>query len=310
MIRVIARARGVRPESILPGAGSSDLIFLAFRQWLSPTSRVLILDPTYGEYAHVLAHVIGCRVDRWTLSRYDNYRVDLNELERQAQQGYDLIVIVNPNSPTGQFVPRLELEASLRKLSTETLVWVDETYIEYAGPAQSLESFAAASKNILVSKSMSKVYALSGARAAYLCGPPTVVAALRGITPPWAVSLPAQVAAVAAMQDPDYYAARYRETNELRTELAEELEALTNWEVIPGIANFLLCHLPADGPNAATLVKACRTHGLFLRDASVMGRSLGSHALRIAVKDRSTNRRMLNILALVLAPPRHQLAAA
>jgi len=67
MTRVIARTRGVSPENILPAAGSSDAIFLAFRQWLTPTSRVLILDPTYGEYAHVLERVIGCRVIRLPL---------------------------------------------------------------------------------------------------------------------------------------------------------------------------------------------------------------------------------------------------
>src|SRR6185295_12031337 len=77
MARVIARTRGVAPENILPAGGSSDAIFLAFRQWLTPSSRVLILDPTYGEYAHVLEKVIGCQVDRMVLWRAHNYRVDL-----------------------------------------------------------------------------------------------------------------------------------------------------------------------------------------------------------------------------------------
>jgi histidinol-phosphate/aromatic aminotransferase/cobyric acid decarboxylase-like protein len=229
-------------------------------------------------------------------------------LEQQVQQGYDLIALVNPNSPTGQHVPRLELEMLLRKIPASTLVWVDETYIEYAGRRQSLEPFAAVSKNVVVCKSMSKVYALSGVRAAYLCGPEQIVASLRGITPPWAVSLPAQVAAVAALQDLDYYAGCYTETHKLRTELAAELEALTGWEIIPGIANFLLCHLPVDGPNAAALVNACRAQGLFLRDAGAMGQSLGAHTLRIAVKDRGTNDRMLKILARALASSCHQLA--
>src|SRR3954469_10222756 len=63
MRRVIARTRGVDPANVLPGAGSSDLIFLALRHWVHQDSRVLILDPMYGEYAHVLEQVIGCRVD-------------------------------------------------------------------------------------------------------------------------------------------------------------------------------------------------------------------------------------------------------
>ncbi len=297
MVRAIARARGVSPENILPGAGSSDLIFLALRHWLTPSSRVLILDPTYGEYAHVLEHVVRCRVDRLELARENHFQLDLDEFERVATRGYDLIVLVNPNSPTGQHVPKAALQDVLQKIPTSTRVWVDETYIEYAGPNESVEAFAATSANVVVCKSMSKVYALSGARAAYLCGPAAWMEDLRAINPPWAVSLPAQVAAVIALQDADYYAARYAETHRLRDEFAERISELTGWEILPGVANFLLCQLPEDGPDAAAVVKHCRARGLFLRDAGAMGRSLGKHTLRIAVKDPETNERMLRIIA-------------
>jgi len=299
LVETIAETRGVRPQHILPGAGSSDLIFRALREWLTPKSHALILDPTYGEYAHVLESVIGCTVDRLTLSRENGYKVDLERLEAVFADNYDLVVLVNPNSPTGRHIVRADLERLLRKVPERTRVWIDETYVEYAGHDQSLETFAARSENVIVCKSMSKVYALSGARVAYLCAGPHQLEKLRSITPPWVVSLPAQVAAVRALQDPDYYAARYRETTVLREQLATRLSSL-GLEVIPGIANFLLCHLPPDGPDAATVVQRCRKHGLFLRDAGVMGSQLGTHALRIAVKDSQTTRRMAAILAQAL----------
>jgi len=300
MTRVIARLRGVPDECLLPAAGSSDAIFLVFRHWLRPSSRVLILDPTYGEYAHVLEKVIRCHVDRMSLSRADNYRVNLEELEGVSQRGYDLMALVNPNSPTGQHMPRVELENTLRHVPVATRVWVDETYVEYAGSDESVERFAAASSNVIVCKSMSKVYALSGVRAAYLCGPARIIEELRPLTPPWAVGLPAQIAAVTALQDPDYYEARHAETHCLRAELAGHLAAFEDWEILPGIANFLLCHLPVDGPGAAEIVRRCRAYGLFLRDVGTMGSSFGQHALRIAVKDAETNRRMVEILKRVL----------
>lgn len=304
MIRAIARARGVSVKNILPAAGSSDAIFLALRYWLTSSSRVLLLDPTYGEYAHVLENVIGCQVDRFTLERQENYRINLEQFREVTGRGYDLIVLVNPNSPTGQHVPRAELEEILRGLPERTLVWIDETYVEYAGAGESLERFAADSRNVVVCKSMSKVYGLSGARAAFLCGPRERINDLRAITPPWAVSLLAQVAAVAALQDPEYYRARYAETHALREALAAELSGFAGWQIIPGVANFLLCQLPECGPDAATVVKRCRTRGLFLRNAGPMGKSLGSHALRIAVKDAATNQRMNDILKRCLGVPR------
>lgn len=300
LIRTIARVRGAASDCILPGAGSSDLIFRAFRQWFTPASRALILDPTYGEYAHVLEQIIGCQVDRLALSRRDGYRLDPSELESCFENGYDLIVLVNPNSPTGRHVSREELEPVLRRASTRTCIWIDETYIEYAGPDQSLEPFAAKSENIIVCKSMSKVYALSGVRVAYLCASPHQLEELRAITPPWAVSLPAQVSAVMALKDPEYYAEQHRETHRLRAQLVVDLKRLGVSEIVPSVANFLLCHLPPDGPDAAAVCARCREDGLFLRNAANMSTRLGPHVLRIAVKDAETNRRIVEILARAL----------
>jgi len=300
MIRTIARMRGVDEQCLLPGAGSSSLIFLAFRQWLRASSRVLILDPTYGEYAHVLEQVVRCTVDRVSLSRDDGYQLRPTHLDSRFEDDYDLIVIVNPNSPTGRHVSRPDLELLLAGVPQRTRVWIDETYVEYAGPDQSLEQFASRSENIVVCKSMSKVYALSGARAAYLCASPRSIEELRSITPPWAVSLLGQVAAVASLRDPDYYAARYQETHALRAQLVSELHARFELETIPSVANFVLCHLPPDGPSAAMVCEQSRQHGVFLRDAACMSRSLGQHALRIAVKDSETNSRVVDVLGRIL----------
>jgi len=301
LISVIARVRGVSPDNILPGAGSSDLIFRAFRQWLNPGSRVLILDPTYGEYPHVLEKVVGCKVDRITLPAEQGYQFDPALLDEHAGNAYDLIVIVNPNSPTGHAVPADALRAALQRLPLTTRVWLDETYVEYVGADQSLERFAASRPNIIVCKSMSKVYALSGLRVAYLCAAPGIINELRPLTPPWVVGLLAQVAAVNALEDLEYYAARYQETHALRYQLAEDLAVIPGLKVFPGVANFLLCQLPAGGADAAMVVQRCRTRGLFIRNAGAMGRSLGNQTIRIAVKNADTNQRIVNILKAVLA---------
>jgi len=298
LVRTIARARGVQPENILPGAGSSALIFLALRHWLTPASRVLILDPTYGEYAHVLERVIGCRVERLALERAEHYRLDPARLQAGLAGEYDLAVLVNPNSPTGRHLPRAEMEQVLRASPPATRIWVDETYVDYAGPDQSLEPFAARSENVIVCKSMSKNCALSGARVAYLCAGAHQLESLRPLTPPWAVSLPAQIAAVKALEDADYYAEKYAQTHALRQQLVEALRPL-NWEIVPSVTNFVLCHLPDHGPDADTLVAHCRERGLFLRNVASMGARLGDRAIRIAVKAAETNVQMARIISEV-----------
>lgn len=294
LIAAIAAARGVAESSVLPGAGSSDLIFRALPRWLDRRSRAVLLDPTYGEYAHVLEKVIGCEVERLRLERSAGYAVDLGKLVVRVAEGPDLVVVVNPNSPTGRGLRRDEIEVLLKAAPPRTRVWVDETYIDYTG--ESVEPLVDLYDNLIVCKSMSKGYALSGARVGYLCAGPHQLEEPRAHTPPWVVSLPAQVSAVKALADPDYYSAMRAETHRLRDALSEDLEAL-GWSVIPGAANFLLSHLPQEGPSARELVATCRERGLYLRDAAAMGTSLGERAIRIAVKDAATNRRMIGILA-------------
>lgn len=292
---VVAEKRGVGPENILPGAGSSDLIFRAFRHWLKADSRVLLLDPTYGEYSHVLEKVIGLQVDRLSLSPARNFEVEPAELEKALGKGYDMVVLVNPNSPTGRHIRRESLENLLRHTPSRTRVWIDETYVEYAGAGESLERFASSTENIVVCKSMSKVYALSGLRSAYLCAAKEALRELRAITPPWVMGLPAQVAAVIALQCPGYYTSRYRQTHVLREQLAGMLSAL-GWRVVPACANFLLAELPAGNGTAHQFVERCRAHGLYLRAATGMGMALGENMVRFAVKDAGTTRRMVDIV--------------
>jgi len=299
LIHAIATGRVVPAASLLVGAGSSDLIFRVLPRWLSRSSRVLLLDPTYGEYAHLLERVIGCQVERLTLRREDEYEVDLSALHQMLKADYDLIVLVNPNSPTGQHLGREVLLPLLEAVPKTTKVWVDETYVDFVDSAQSLEAYAAQAENVVVCKSMSKAYALSGARVAYLCGHPVLLEPLRAVTPPWVVSLVAQLAAVRALEATSYYTQRWQETAQLRQQLAEGLRTL-GWQVVPGCANFLLAFLPASGPSAETLIQRCRARGLFLRNPAATCPALGPHALRIAVKDAVTQQQMLSILQEVI----------
>jgi histidinol-phosphate/aromatic aminotransferase/cobyric acid decarboxylase-like protein len=300
MQRAIARARQVPEPCVLPGAGSSDLIFAGFRQWVTPDSRVLILDPMYGEYAHVLEKIIGVDVDRLRLCRELDYDVDCAELAASLARRYDWVILVNPNSPTGRHVKRGALERVLTEAPATTRFWIDETYVDYAGACESQEAFAASSDNVIVCKSMSKAYALSGVRAAYLCGPSRLIEELRRVCPPWSVSLPGQIAACEALADDAYYRDRWQETHTYRLQMQSDLQAI-DLDVVPGCANFLLCHLPEAGPTADVVISRARRYGLFVRDVGSMGTALGVRAIRIAVKDPHTNAKVVEILKASIA---------
>ena len=297
LIRTIASVRKIDVESVLPGAGSSDLIYLALPNWLDQNSKVLILDPTYGEYAHVLENVVNCKVDSFLLDAQYGYAFDPNSLEPYFKNEYDLIILVNPNNPAGTYIERDVLEKVLEKVPTTTRVWIDETYIEYVGSEHSMERFAVNTQNVFVCKSMSKVYALSGLRVGYLCGSLEAIESLRRLTPPWNVGLQAQVAGVKALQDPEYYESRYKQTHQLRSKLSTDLMEIANLDVINGFANFLLCKIPDTGLTTTELMEKSRRRGLYIRNVATTSPRLGERMFRVAVKDEFTNDRIVSILA-------------
>lgn len=295
LLAEIATARSLPTETLAVGAGSSDLIFRAFGQWLTPDSKVLLTDPGYGEYAHVTERVIGCRVDRFRLRREDGWRIDPARLSAAVRAGhYDLVVVVNPNNPTGRHAPAAELRSLIAAAPAQTRWWIDEAYLGYAGLSESLADLAATDPRVVVCSSLSKMYALSGIRAAYLVAEPITAAQLRRRTPPWPLSLPAQLAAVAALRDPAYYSDCWLRTHALRRQLATDLAGLDESVVVEeGVANFLTVTLPSGGPSAAQLVNECRRHDVYLRDLSPLSPEYQGRTVRIAVKDTAENARIV-----------------
>jgi len=76
--------------------------------------------------------------------------------------------------------------------------------------------------------------------------------------------------------------------------------------IVPGVANFVLCHLPHDGLSAADLVARARRLGVFVRDVGMMGTTLGAHAVRIAVKDATSNEKIIRAVASVVQGERQR----
>jgi hypothetical protein len=164
-IAEVAARRGVPAECVLPGAGSSSLLFTCLPRLLRDGASALILAPMYSEYEHSVGTLLGGVVRYHALRPEDGFAVDGDEFLREVQRIQpDAVLLVNPNNPTGRLWPRAEIIRFLDQLPAGTLVVVDEEYLDYAGAAESLEQEAAIREDLVIVKSMSKVYGLSGAR--------------------------------------------------------------------------------------------------------------------------------------------------
>lgn len=297
LLRQIASSRKIPYSGLVPGAGSSDLIFRAFTHLLPDEARVLILDPTYGEYAFATDQLKSCRVDRIQLSAKNDYAVDPSSLDPSILKSYDLVILVNPNSPTGQFLDTEHILDSIRATKGSTLFWVDETYIDYVGSSHSLERLAPSLDNLIVCKTMSKCYALSGARVGYLSTSAQRASQLKLVTPPWVVGHIGQIAGIQALKDPEYYERMYAQTAENRHELVVLIQSLPGVEsVLEGVANFIVVHLEAAAPSAETVASRCRKEGVFLREFGNMTLHEETQALRIAVRSQEENLHVYEVL--------------
>lgn len=303
LIETIAKIRGVQANHVAVSSGSSSLMFSFLPQLLSTESRVLVLSPMYGEYSHILTHVIGCEMTNFVLHRENGFRIDVEELIHQSRQ-HDAVILVNPNSPTGVYCE--EMSEIIYRIQDEgesptrcKMIWVDETYIDYIPDAHSLEPLVATTPSLIVCKSMSKCYALSGLRVAYTVS--QKITELRRFIPPWAVSLPGQLAAIAALKNPTYYNQQYTIIHEQRMRLSQELQQ-QNFSVLPGVANFILTFLPENTHHtSSSFIEACKEKGVFIRDAQNMGVSLGNNSVRFAIRSSEENERILECVKQVLA---------
>lgn len=298
LVRAISERRMIPENSILINSGSSSIIYLALPILLNRNSRVLILEPSYSEYYHVLKNVIRCDIDIHRLDKDRNYLPDIGEIKARVEaSSYDMVLLVNPNNPTGHYIPKNEMLDLIRAIKKTTLIWIDETYIEYAGDF-TLEREATDMANVIICKSMSKVYALSGIRAAYMCAHPLIVKTIKRRLPPWPLSLLSQMAAVKAIGDTEYYKRQYRLTHEYRKELAAILARNDRLKVIDGVINSLLVFV-RDG-DIRKICDGCRKYDLFIRPFYGTGREGRDDFLRIAIKDRMTNEKIAGILNRVL----------
>jgi len=287
-VQELAVRRGIPAESVLPGAGSSSLLFACLPRLLEPGRAVAVLDPMYSEYEHIAGALLGCPILRLALREEDGFAVRTEALvDLVRTQQPQAVLLVNPNNPTGRCWPREEALEFLAAIDPETWVVVDETYLEFAGEGLSLEAEAARRQRLAVVKSMSKVYALSGARVGYMVAHPSVAEELARWLPPWPVGLLSQAAAIEALRRPGYYRGRYKETRLLRDEFRAALQTLNP---LLSCTNYFLIQ----PPDPAGVASRLRERKIFVREF-FQGVLTGRY-LRITVRSKEENMRMIEAM--------------
>lgn len=280
--RDLAKLHCLSEEQILCGAGAADLIFrLALAK---KPHRALLTAPTFAEYAQAL-ELVGCEVEQYLLS-VENDFVATEEILSRITPGLDLLILCEPNNPTGRTTPPALLRKILQRCTMcGTLMAVDECFNAFLNDpaAHSLQGALQKSRNLVVFKAFTKSYALAGLRLGYaLCGDPVLAKQMQKAGPPWAVSTPAQIAGVAALREQTYLQSLRELISVQRPRMQAALTAMGCY-VCPGEANYLLFCYPD-----AQLTQRMRNRGILLRDCSNYS-GLGVGWYRTAVRTAAEN---------------------
>ncbi len=238
--KVLSQKLKVKPEELIIGNGSDELIVLILKAIIEKGDQVIVSYPTFLIY-EIQAKIAGAQAVRVKLK---NFKYDLEGMRKKITKKTKIIFIANPDNPTGSFVSYEELKNFLDSIPKNILVFIDEAYFEYAKNISSypdaLQFFKSNYNNIFISRTFSKAYGLAGLRIGYGISSSDYIKILDKIREPFNVNSLAQIAAVYALKDVKHLESVVNSTLREKKKMYRELkkmgiefkETATNFVVI------------------------------------------------------------------------------
>jgi histidinol-phosphate aminotransferase len=249
---------GIGEDCILAGNGSDDILTIATRTFLAAGDTLAFPEPTYSLYP-VLARLQDARIA--SIPWATDWSLPVDAL---LATGARAIYLANPNAPSGTAVPVSAVEALARAF--DGLLLVDEAYVDFAD-AHCLE-LALRLPNVVISRTLSKSYALAGLRFGFAIAHSDIVREMSKVKDSYNCDAISVAAAAAAISDQDYARRTWTKIRAERGRLTSALHAL-GWSVLPSQANFVLASVP--GGRAAQVYAALKVQGVLVRYFNVQG---------------------------------------
>jgi L-threonine-O-3-phosphate decarboxylase len=285
----LAEHLGVPPQCILPGNGTAELIWLASLAFLCPLDRVLVLGPTFAEYARMAA-LVGACLKAHLAKEEDGFVLSPTEISAILDSWKPhLACLCNPNNPTGAALDT-QLINNWAYGHPHTLFIVDESYLTFApnlGSAMDTQR-----DNVLVLRSMTKDFALAGLRLGYAVGAEELIAALNRVRPPWSVNGLAQAAGIAALRNREHLERSVELLAAAKRELMAALADL-GMKVLPSVAPFFLVRVG----NGGAVRRALLHKDILVRDCASFGLP---EYIRICTRRPEENARLVAALREVI----------
>ena len=312
----------VNLSDIILGNGATEIIFL-FMKVINP-KKILIVSPTFGEYERAVkaTEISGdtvslsssngdnknienkkIEIEYFELKESDDFKLNIGNLKNELENKYDLLIICNPNNPTGKFLKLAQTEEILKECNKyDTKLFIDEAFIEFLadGMKESIINTEENKKNLFVTRAFTKFFAIPGLRLGYgMYFDKELEKKISEKKEPWSVNNFAEMAGLTVLDDAEYIEKTLKWIAEEKKYMYEKLNEISGIKVYETEVNFITGKIDeklfSEGLNVKILREKMLEQGILIRDASNF-KFLDERFFRLAIKDRASNERVIEAM--------------
>lgn len=244
MIQAIARHHNVKPENVVLGCGSTQILDACDFAFLHPDRTLVVAEPTFEV---VIQYNTNIRAKAIKVPLTSDFRHDLPKMAAACNTMTGMVYVCNPNNPTGTIVTKDELEDFMGRVPRSTVVLVDEAYFHFVENPHytTVTGWTDRHPNLVVTRTFSKVYGMAGMRLGYAVGQPQLISALNKRISFASANNAVLAAGIASLDDGELVPKMRKKLNGTRDWLVGELKK-DGRRYIPSEANFMMIHLGRD----------------------------------------------------------------
>ena len=318
----LANLNKVNLSDIILGNGATEIIFL-FMKVINP-KKILIVSPTFGEYERAVkaTEISGdtvslsssngdnknienkkIEIEYFELKESDDFKLNIGNLKNELENKYDLLIICNPNNPTGKFLKLAQTEEILKECNKyDTKLFIDEAFIEFLedGMKESIINTEGNKKNLFVTRAFTKFFAIPGLRLGYgMYFDKELEQKISEKKEPWSVNNIAEMAGLTVLDDTEYIEKTLKWITKEKIYMYEKLNEISGIKVYETEVNFITGKIDeklfSEGLNVKILREKMLEQGILIRDASNF-KFLDERFFRLAIKDRASNDRVIKAM--------------
>ncbi|OUW74008.1 MAG: histidinol-phosphate transaminase [Pelagibacteraceae bacterium TMED216] len=291
---VLAKKFRLDPKRIILGSGSDQIFELICKAFLDKNDEVVVPEYSFIIY-RIYSKICGAKI---RYAKEKNYKISVENILAKVTRKTKIVFLANPNNPTGTIISKNELLRLRKKLRSNILLVIDDAYFEYVKDKNYLSGIKLFSnfKNVIITRTFSKIYGLAGLRIGWAYGPKKLIYALNQVKPPFNINRAALFAAVASIKDVKWLSKEIKHVNKWANIFYKNFKDL-GIETNVSYGNFLLVSFDRIKKNSKKIFLKLAKKGVLVRKMDVYKIK---NSLRITIGNNMENKKFLKIIKKVI----------